>query len=74
MNPKISDFGMAHIFTHNELEANTNRVVRVNMAWELWKDGRGLEFMDPTPSDFMYEGSIVKMHPCRSAMRGRKCS
>ena len=27
MIPKISDFGMARIFTHNELEANTNRVV-----------------------------------------------
>ncbi|XP_021834841.1 G-type lectin S-receptor-like serine/threonine-protein kinase At1g11330 [Prunus avium] len=27
MNPKISDFGMARIFKHNELEANTNRVV-----------------------------------------------
>ncbi|XP_008226124.1 PREDICTED: G-type lectin S-receptor-like serine/threonine-protein kinase At1g67520 isoform X1 [Prunus mume] len=27
MNPKISDFGMARIFTHNEREANTNRIV-----------------------------------------------
>ncbi|KAL6283180.1 hypothetical protein ACE6H2_014109 [Prunus campanulata] len=27
MNPKISDFGLARIFTHNELEASTNRVV-----------------------------------------------
>ena len=28
MNPKISDFGMARIFKQNELEANTNRIVR----------------------------------------------
>nr|XP_028958641.1 receptor-like serine/threonine-protein kinase SD1-7 [Malus domestica] len=27
MNPKISDFGMARIFTQNELEANTRKVV-----------------------------------------------
>ncbi|XP_050388126.1 G-type lectin S-receptor-like serine/threonine-protein kinase B120 [Argentina anserina] len=27
MNPKISDFGMARIFTQNESRANTNRVV-----------------------------------------------
>nr|XP_048319386.1 G-type lectin S-receptor-like serine/threonine-protein kinase CES101 isoform X2 [Ziziphus jujuba var. spinosa] len=27
MNPKISDFGMARIFTQNELKANTNRIV-----------------------------------------------
>ncbi|BBN68580.1 S-locus lectin protein kinase family protein [Prunus dulcis] len=28
MNPKISDFGMARIFTHNELEENTSRIVK----------------------------------------------
>lgn len=27
MNPKISDFGMARIFSMNELEANTSRIV-----------------------------------------------
>ncbi|BFG28710.1 hypothetical protein CerSpe_149840 [Prunus speciosa] len=27
MNPKISDFGMARIFTHNALEENTSRIV-----------------------------------------------
>ncbi|ONI11928.1 hypothetical protein PRUPE_4G135300 [Prunus persica] len=27
MNPKISDFGMARIFTHNELEENTSWIV-----------------------------------------------
>ncbi|CAL2253727.1 unnamed protein product [Prunus armeniaca] len=26
MNPKISDFGMARAFVHNELEANTDRI------------------------------------------------
>ncbi|CAI0468003.1 unnamed protein product [Linum tenue] len=27
MNPKISDFGMARMFEHDQMEANTNRVV-----------------------------------------------
>ncbi|PRQ30506.1 putative protein kinase RLK-Pelle-DLSV family [Rosa chinensis] len=27
INPKISDFGMARIFAHNELEANSSRIV-----------------------------------------------
>lgn len=27
LNPKISDFGMARIFTNNELEANTSKIV-----------------------------------------------
>lgn len=27
MNPKIADFGLARIFTHTELEANTSRIV-----------------------------------------------
>ncbi|KAM5586769.1 G-type lectin S-receptor-like serine/threonine-protein kinase CES101 [Rosa sericea] len=102
MNPKISDFGMARIFTHNEREAKTktkrivgtygymspeyamggifsiksdvysfgvlmleiisgrrntsfyddDRVVNtVGYAWELWKDGAGLAFKDPTLGD-----------------------
>ncbi|ONI11927.1 hypothetical protein PRUPE_4G135200 [Prunus persica] len=100
MNPKISDFGMARIFTHNEEEANTNRVMGtygymspeyamkgifsiksdvysfgvlmleiisgrrnnsfynddrmlniVGYTWELWKEGAGLQLMDPTLGD-----------------------
>ncbi|CAL2253238.1 unnamed protein product [Prunus armeniaca] len=96
MNPKISDFGMARIFSHDELEENTSRIVGtrgymppesvegivsvksdvysfgvlmleiisgrknnsfynddralnlVGYAWELWKEDRGVEIMDPT--------------------------
>ncbi|KAK2644782.1 hypothetical protein Ddye_019977 [Dipteronia dyeriana] len=100
MKPKISDFGMARIFTKDNLEANTERIVgtygyappeyikrgiystksdvysfgvlllqiisgkRVSglyggndhlclleYAYELWKDGKGMEFMDPSLED-----------------------
>ncbi|KAM5586766.1 G-type lectin S-receptor-like serine/threonine-protein kinase [Rosa sericea] len=100
MNPKISDFGMARIFSINELEANTSRIVGtrgymppeyamegifstksdvysfgvlvleiisgrrnnsfynddrainlVGYAWELWKEGAGLQLMDSTLAD-----------------------
>ncbi|XP_024200117.2 cysteine-rich receptor-like protein kinase 10 [Rosa chinensis] len=100
MNPKISDFGMARIFTHTELQINTGRIVgtlgymppeyamngifsiksdvysfgvlmleilsgRKNnsfynddrvlnlagYAWELWKDGAGLQLMDSNLGD-----------------------
>ncbi|VVA36969.1 PREDICTED: G-type lectin S-receptor [Prunus dulcis] len=105
MKPKISDFGLARIFAHNELEASTNRIVGtygymspeyamegifsiksdvysfgvlmleiisgrrnssfynadrvlniVGYAWELWKEGRGLELMDPTLKDSYTSG------------------
>ncbi|BFG35102.1 hypothetical protein CerSpe_213760 [Prunus speciosa] len=109
MKPKISDFGLARIFTHNELEANTNRVVGtygymspeyamegifsiksdvysfgvlmleiisgrrnssfynadhvlniVGYAWELWKEGKGLELMDPTLKDSCTEDQLLR--------------
>ncbi|PRQ30473.1 putative protein kinase RLK-Pelle-DLSV family [Rosa chinensis] len=109
MIPRISDFGMARIFSHNEPQANTNRVVGtygymspeyamrgtfstksdiysfgvmmleiisgrknnsfhsddpvlniVGYAWELWKDGRGLELMDPTLSDSCIEDQFLR--------------
>ncbi|XP_008226123.1 PREDICTED: G-type lectin S-receptor-like serine/threonine-protein kinase CES101 [Prunus mume] len=109
MKPKISDFGLARIFTHNELEANTNKVVGtygymspeyamegifsiksdvysfgvlmleiisgrrnssfynadrvlniVGYAWELWKEGRGLELMDPTLKDSCTEDQLLR--------------
>ncbi|CAL2253229.1 unnamed protein product [Prunus armeniaca] len=109
MKPKISDFGLARIFTHNELEASTNRVVGtygymspeyamegtfsiksdvysfgvlmleiisgrrnssfynadrvlniVGYSWELWKEGRGLELMDPTLKDSCTEDQLLR--------------
>ncbi|PRQ30475.1 putative non-specific serine/threonine protein kinase [Rosa chinensis] len=70
MNPKTSDFGMVHIFTHNELEAsrvvgtcfyNEDQVLItiVGYAWELWKDGHGLEIMDPKLSDLCMKGQFL---------------
>ncbi|VVA36967.1 PREDICTED: G-type lectin S-receptor [Prunus dulcis] len=109
MKPKISDFGLARIFAHNELEASTNRIVGtygymspeyamegifsiksdvysfgvlmleiisgrrnssfynadrvlniVGYAWELWKEGRGLELMDPTLKDSCTEDQLLR--------------
>ncbi|KAK9937441.1 hypothetical protein M0R45_014233 [Rubus argutus] len=109
MNPKISDFGMARIFTVNEVEANTNRIVGtygymspeyamegifsgksdvfsfgvlmleiisgrrnnsfhvghralnlVGYAWELWKEGAGLELMDLRLSDSCIRDQLLR--------------
>ncbi|CAL9016952.1 unnamed protein product [Prunus brigantina] len=109
MNPKISDFGMARAFVHNELEANTDRIVGtlgymspeyamegifspksdvysfgvlmleiicgrknssfynddhvisiVGYAWELWKEGAGLELMDPTLGESCVRDQLLR--------------
>ncbi|KAL6198852.1 hypothetical protein ACLB2K_028640 [Fragaria x ananassa] len=109
MNPKISDFGMARIFTINEVEANTNRIVGtygymspeyamegifsgksdvfsfgvlmleiisgrrnnsfhnthralnlVGYTWELWKEGTGLDLMDPRLSGSCNEDQLLR--------------
>ncbi|CAB4277026.1 unnamed protein product [Prunus armeniaca] len=108
LNPKISDFGMARIFTNNELEANTSKIVGtrgymppesmegivsvksdvygfgvlmleiisgrrnnsfynddralslVGYAWELWKEGAGLELMDPTVGDSCINDQVLR--------------
>ncbi|KAA3458020.1 cysteine-rich receptor-like protein kinase 19 [Gossypium australe] len=79
MKPKISDFGMARIFSKDEVEANTHRIVGtygyvppeyvkkglysiksdvysfgvllLQIAYELWIQEKGMEFMDPTLDD-----------------------
>ncbi|XP_059304085.1 cysteine-rich receptor-like protein kinase 15 [Lycium ferocissimum] len=108
MNPKISDFGMAKMFSGNQREANTNRVVGtygymapeyameglfstksdvfsfgvlvleivsgrkntgylsedgqslLNFAWKLWREGHGLELMDPCLSQSCVAAEITK--------------
>ncbi|CAB4288811.1 unnamed protein product [Prunus armeniaca] len=110
MRPKISDFGMARIFTKDEQEANTSRIVGtygyvppeyvknglystksdvysfgvllvqiisgkknaafygpnedlnlLEYAYELWKEGKGMEFMDPSLDD---THSLCKLMRC----------
>ncbi|KAK2642753.1 hypothetical protein Ddye_024516 [Dipteronia dyeriana] len=110
MKPKISDFGMARIFTKDDLEANTERIVGtygyvppeytrrgiystksdvysfgvlllqiisgkkvsilygendnislLDHAYVLWKDGKGMNFMDPSLDDTL---SSCKLMTC----------
>ncbi|XP_008226597.1 PREDICTED: G-type lectin S-receptor-like serine/threonine-protein kinase SD1-13 [Prunus mume] len=109
MNPKISDFGISRAFVHNEMEANTDRIVGtlgymspeyamegvfspksdvysfgvlmleiicgrknssfyhddrvisiVGYAWELWKEGAGLELMDPTLGESCVRDQLLR--------------
>ncbi|KAB1211848.1 hypothetical protein CJ030_MR5G010023 [Morella rubra] len=109
MKPKISDFGMARIFTKDEHEANTGRIVgtygyvppeyirkgvyssksdiysfgilllqiiggkrnacyygpdeNLNLleyAYELWKEGKGMDFMDPSLDDTLYSFKLIR--------------
>ncbi|CAL5328159.1 unnamed protein product [Camellia sinensis] len=55
MKAKIADFGMARIFQKDELEANTSRI-----AFELWKDGKGMEFMDPSLNDLYSSCKLMR--------------
>ncbi|KAL0013580.1 hypothetical protein SO802_000649 [Lithocarpus litseifolius] len=109
MKPKISDFGMARIFSKDEHEANTDRIVGtygyvppeyvqkgvystksdvysfgvlllqiisgkktacyygldeslnlLEYAYELWKEGKGMEFMDPTLDDTTSSCKLIR--------------
>ncbi|CAJ1944774.1 unnamed protein product [Sphenostylis stenocarpa] len=109
MKPKISDFGMARIFTKNEQEANTSKIVGtygyvppeyvrqgvystksdvysfgvlllqiisgkkthgfygenedlklLEYAYELWKEGKGMEFMDDLLDDTYSECKLMR--------------
>ncbi|PPR86193.1 hypothetical protein GOBAR_AA34503 [Gossypium barbadense] len=109
MNPKISDFGMARIFSGDQIEANTKRVVgtygymspeyamdgnfstksdvfsfgvlvleivsgkknrgfyhsnsELNLlghAWRSWKEGKGLELIDPAVGDTYDEQEVLR--------------
>ncbi|KAF3777374.1 Tyrosine-protein kinase receptor Tie-2 [Nymphaea thermarum] len=54
MNPKISDFGMARIFSASQGQANTK-------AWSLWCEDKGSEFVDPV---IRGNGSMPEMLRC----------
>ncbi|TVU38650.1 hypothetical protein EJB05_12034, partial [Eragrostis curvula] len=55
LNPKISDFGMARIFSSNVTEANTTRV-----AYQLWKDGKWHELVDPALGNDFPVSEVMK--------------
>ncbi|KAF3632957.1 G-type lectin S-receptor-like serine/threonine-protein kinase, partial [Capsicum annuum] len=70
MNPKISDFGMAKIFGVLILEIVSGRKNNgcvseygqslLNFAWKLWREGHGLELMDPCLSRSCVATEITK--------------
>ncbi|KAF5445726.1 hypothetical protein F2P56_034756 [Juglans regia] len=109
MKPKISDFGMAKIFSKDEYEANTDRIVGtygyvspeyvkkglystksdvysfgvlilqiisgkknacfyglnedlnlLEYAYDLWKSGKGMEFMDPSLDDTVSSCKLIR--------------
>ncbi|KAM4113990.1 hypothetical protein ACJW30_04G036700 [Castanea mollissima] len=54
VNSKISNFGMAKLFTLDQSEDNTNRIVGTywdqheGWAWKNWKQSTASNFVDPT--------------------------
>ncbi|KAL2924224.1 Cysteine-rich receptor-like protein kinase 5, partial [Bienertia sinuspersici] len=53
MHPKIADFGMARIIDE-QTYCHTSR------GWKCWRDGRSMEFMDPTLRDSYSKDEITR--------------
>ncbi|CAD6216753.1 unnamed protein product [Miscanthus lutarioriparius] len=55
MNPKISDFGMARIFSSSVAESNTTRI-----AWLLWRAGQWPELVDRSLGSGTYDYTMER--------------